>query len=66
MPSRSESAGIGTWFSARPGWLAVLVTGLLVPPLALLGCVFGMVLLLAALLGRATLTVGRRYSAATG
>lgn len=66
MPSSTETAGIATWLSARPGWLAVLVTGLLVPPLALLGCVLGMVLLLAALVGRATLTIGRRYSAATG
>jgi hypothetical protein len=46
--------------SARPGWLVMLVTGFLLPPLAFLASMLGMVLLLAGLVGRAARQAGRR------
>lgn len=49
----------GAFGPVRPFLLSVLVSGFLMPPLALAGCALGLTLLAAGLLGRGVLMAGR-------
>jgi fructose-specific phosphotransferase system IIC component len=58
MPPHLAAALVRS-LSARPGFLAVLVTGFLVPPLAVLGFYLGAAVLVGVVAGRLTASLGR-------
>jgi hypothetical protein len=64
MPADPPEYRPSAKLSARPGWVVMLVTGFLLPPLAFLASMMGMVLLLAGLIGRAVRQAGRRLLSA--